>query len=886
MTGFLGSIVAARRVVVLWVLCVALSVLGLAGPGAADQPFSFAATPGRLPKSVAPTHYAIELTPDLDSMTTSGVVVATIEIAQPVDRLVLNALDLTIATAAIEGEPTLTAEVALDAEAETATMTFPRALAAGTHKLRIGFTSKINRFGRGLFAIDYPTDSGRKRMIASHLEPAEARRIFPNWDEPAFKAVFELTVTVPAAFLAVSNMPIASETPVDAATKRVAFAPTPRMSSYLFALIAGELERATVKAGEVEIGVVATTGKSANAGYALDAAKRLLGYFDDYFGVPYSLPKLDLIALPGGFGGAMENWGAITFFESRLLFDPATSPPSARRGIFVLIAHEMAHQWFGNLVTMAWWNDLWLNEGFASWMQNKAAEVLHPEWRIWLGGEGKQRAMAEDARRTTKPIQRQVADESEARSAFDSITYSKGQAVIRMLEGFLGEDAFRAGIRLYMRERAYSNATTADLWAALESASGRTVAAIARGFTEQPGVPLIVAETRCIGDEQRVRLRQERFATRDPAAHPLRWQVPMLLGAPGGSLVLDGTAEIAAGKCGEPFKLNLGDVGYYRVLYDDAGLAALARGFASLSPADRVNLLADGWALMETGRVAPSRYFELVEAIAPDDDREVWEQAIRGVTRLDFLQRGRTERAAFQAYARARLRPLFDRVGWERVAGESAAKAMLRPRLIRVLGDLGDEDILAEARRRFDAFRRDPASVAPGLRASVLHFAGREADRATYDALLALGRQATNTEERVRYYTALAAARDPALAAETLALALTEELPTNLSWSVISWVAGQGEHPDLAWDFVRANFPALSARQGPAFRDYIASSLASNFAAAERASELASFAPAQATPAGRIAAARAQEQILANADFRANRLPAIDDWIRERARRP
>src|SRR5499427_6492666 len=508
------------------------------GPAVAESAFSFGATPGKLPKTVAPIHYALDLTPDLDTLTFSGSEVVDIEVMEPTARLMLNAVDMTIEAVAIEGEAA--PQITSDAAAQTVTFVFPHPIAAGRHQLGISFTGQINRFGRGLFVVDYPTAEGRKRMISSHLEPTDARRIFPSWDEPAFKASIALTVTVPQAFLAVSNMPVASEEPVGNGKKRVAFQPTPRMSSYLFVLAAGDLERATAEADGVTVGVVATRGKGEHGGYALDTAVGLLRYYNEYFGIAYPLPKLDLIAVPGGFGGAMENWGGITFFESRLLFDPTTSASDARRGIFNIIAHEMAHQWFGDLVTMAWWDNIWLNEGFASWMQAKAAEHLHPQWRTWLNGYGqKQFAMTLDARRTSHPIQQKVADHSEAQTAFDAITYNKGQAFIRMLESYLGETAFRDGIRSYMAAHAYRNTTTADLWKALEAAARKPVTKIAASFTEQEGVPLIAAETNCVGGKQQLILKQERFAVVPASAGGAdsvaqrRWQVPVAIGTPG-----------------------------------------------------------------------------------------------------------------------------------------------------------------------------------------------------------------------------------------------------------------------------------------------------------------------------------------------------------------
>jgi len=874
--------------------CLAAATLALAlalGGSAATEPvYSFAATPGKLPKTVVPSHYAIELEPNLESLTLAGSVLVDIEVHEPTAQVVLNAVSMTLAGATVDDA--VSATIALDAAAETATLTFPHPLAAGPHQLRIGFTAQINRFGRGLFFADYPTDSGRKRMIASHLEPADARRVFPCWDEPAFKATFALTVTVPRHFLAVSNMPVAREEPVTPSLKQVSFAATPKMSSYLFVLAAGELERLSAQADGIAVAVVTTAGKRAQGRFALDTAIDLLRYFNDYFGVKYPLPKLDLIAVPGGFGGAMENWGAITFFESRLLFDPAASADTARRGIFSIVAHEIAHQWFGNLVTMGWWDNLWLNEGFATWMQVKAAEHLYPQWQTWLNSnEQKQIAMSLDARRTSHPVQQPVANESEASAVFDGITYSKGQALIRMLERYLGEDVFRAGIRKYMAEHAYANTSTADLWRALQEASGKPVASVAAAFTEQAGVPLVVAQARCAGDEQRIAVRQERFSIRDPDAATQRWQVPVAIGPlrtlrPAETVLLtDEPKDIAAGRCGEPVKLNFGDIGYYRVEYDAATRAALAKSFALMSAADRVNLLADGWALVEAGRAEPASYLELVEEIGSDDSRAVWEQVIRTFSRLDHLARNRSERSALAAYARAKLRPVFDRLGWDAAGADADDGALLRARLIRILGQLGDTEILAEARRRFDAFRQDPPSLKPALRDAVTQLAGLTADRIAYDALLALARGTTNATERVRYYAAAASARDPALASETLNLTLSDELPTMLVGIVINTVASAGEHSELAWAFVQNNFAALAARQGPSFRNNFVSNFMTNFSDTARAEELAGFAPAHATSGGKIVAARAQEAIMISADLKARVLPAIDEWVKRRGAR-
>lgn len=871
-------------------LSVMLAVVIVAsGAVRAEEIFSFDATPGKLPKTVVPTQYAIELRPDAESLALPGVAVIDIDVREATARLMLNAVDIAIASVTAD-DSAERADVALDAAAEIVTFTFAKPLAAGAHRLRIEFAARINRFDRGFFFVDYPTDGGVKRLLTSKLEPADARRIFPCWDEPAFKASFALTATVPRHVLAVGNMPVMREEPIEPNLKKVIFAPTPKMSTYLFVLTIGELERITAEADGVTVGIVTTSGKAAKGQFALDSATKLLIWFNEYFGVKYPLPKLDLIAVPGGFAGAMENWGGITFFESRLLFDPTTNPDSARRGIFSIIAHEMAHQWFGDLVTMAWWDNLWLNEGFATWMATKAAEQFHPQWQSWLNGYGqKQFAMSLDARRTSHPIQQPVADESEAMIAFDAITYNKGQALIRMLENYLGEAAFRDGIRAYMTAHAYGNSTTADLWRALERSSHKPVTEIAASFTEQDGVPLILAETTCNGGAQQLSLRQDRFVVAPagtPALSPRNWQIPVVVGKVGSAssdvVLLRGSTDIPAGSCGEAIKVNLGDIGYYRVAYGPASAAALATALPQMSPIDRVSFLADSWAMVQAGRAAPASYLALVENVGIDDRRPVWDQIIAAFSTFNRLSRDRPERPALQRYISNRLRPVLDRLGWDGSGADDDENSLLRSALIRTLGELGDEAVIAEAKRRFAGFLRDPNALPAALRDSVTHVVGITADRATYDTLLTLARNSSITSERVRYYFAAASARDPMLARATLTLCLGDEVPGTIVTGMINTVAFSGERPELAWEFLQQHYDALLERQGAQFRDQFIANFMTNFSDAGRAAELAGFAPAHATSGGRVMAGRAQEVIAISADLKTRVLPAAAAWIRER----
>src|SRR6188474_987564 len=685
---------------------------------AVEKPFNFNETPGKLPKEVVPTEYAIRILPNLDNFTFAGSESVKLNVRSPVHQLVLNGLELKIEAASVDGKELPSSAIATDNEKQLLTLTLPSKLAAGDHTLTLRFTGKINEQGQGLFYMRYQEQGtgARKIMLGSQFEATDARRFFPCWDEPAFRARFQLTAVVPKNWLAVSNMPVESEHKI-AGGKEVRFAATPPMSSYLNVFVAGELESIQSRSGPTELRVIATKGKAEMGRYALEATAQILQYYNDYFGVAYPLPKLDQIALPGGFGGAMENWGGITYYESKLLFDPKSSSAETKQDIYEVLAHEMAHQWFGDLVTMAWWDNLWLNEGFATWMATKAAEQFYPQWQSWLNGYGaKQFAMALDARRTSHPIQQPIANESEAMIAFDAITYNKGQALIRMLENYLGEAAFRDGIRAYMAAHAYGNTTTADLWRALERAGHKPVTNIAASFTEQDGVPLISAETACNGDAQRLTLRQGRFVVapaRTAALPPRNWQIPVAVGkvamAQSADVVLlNGSTEVAAGSCGEAVKVNLGDIGYYRVEYGAASMAALAKALPQMTPADRVNFLADGWAMVQAGRAEPSSFLALVESVGVDDRRPVWDQIITVYSALNRLSRDRLERPALQRYISAKLRTVFDRLGWDGSGSGDDDDSLLRGSLIRTLGELGDEAIITEAKRRFAGFLSDP----------------------------------------------------------------------------------------------------------------------------------------------------------------------------------
>src|SRR5438874_6199330 len=427
-----------------------------------EKPYDFASTPGKLPKQVVPLEYSIRIVPDLNKLTFSGSETVKINASAPIRELVLNSAELEITKASVDGTQLAPDAIKLDANEELLTIALPDELPAGEHLLGLEFNGKITPKGRGLYYMPYQEQgTGAKKIaLGTQFEPSDARRFFPCWVEPSFRARFQLAAVVPENWLAVSNMPVESERKIDPPSPNagparssgasgidieVRFQPTPSMSSYLNVFVAGELDAIETKAAGTQIRVIATKGKAEWGRYALESTAQILEYYNDYFGVRYPLPKLDQIAIPGGFGGAMENWGGITYYESALLFDPKKSSASTRQRIYEVIAHETAHQWFGDLVTMAWWDNLWLNEGFASWMGSKCTAHFNPDWEVWLArniqrdparrtGIAKEVAMEGDARSTTHSIQQPVATEDEANSAFDDITYRKGQSFLRMLE--------------------------------------------------------------------------------------------------------------------------------------------------------------------------------------------------------------------------------------------------------------------------------------------------------------------------------------------------------------------------------------------------------------------------------------------------------------------
>ncbi len=800
-------------------LLLAACSLGLAGHAPAAAPFSFDSAPGRLPKNVLPLDYAIDIVPDIEALRFSGSETVLLQFRAATATVQFNSLHETLSDVRLDGKPA--SGVVSDDEQQLTTVTLSAAARAGRHRLTFRYSGTLERQPRGLYVQPYRDPRGAQAVLLStQMESTDARRMFPCWDEPAFRATFRLRTTQPAAWTAISNMPI-TRREVHGALATTTFARSPAMPSYLVEYTAGDLAGIAARAGRTQLGVWAVRGQQQAGATALANARAILADYNGYFDYPYPLPKLDSIAIPGGPSGAMENWGAITYTDQLLLLS-AASTAHDRQQVYYVQAHEMAHLWNGDLVTMGWWDDIWLNESFAEWMAMRETAQRNPDWNWWEQKDAdKETAMSADARVTSHALQRPVTDELQASLSVDpDITYSKGQAVLRMFESYAGADVFRAGIRAFIRAHAYSNATTVDLWKALDKASGADFSAMAAGWTEQAGFPLVLAAADCDSSGARsLRVSQRRFLLSGADASHSRWQVPLRIrsgtGAPPRSVLLSADGQVVeAGRCDEPLSLNADAIGFYRVAYDPATLAVNTASFGRLPDADRIALLDDEWALVESGASPLSAYLALATSMGTGLDARAWEQIVAALGRVEFAERGTPGHAAFLAYARGILQPAFEALGSDARTGEAPEVQALRRTLLQNLGAWGDEGVIAAMGRRFSAFLADHDSLSPDDQVVMLGVVALNADAARFDALHTLARSARDPSELERYYRALVGVRDPQLAAQAAQIVLSAEIPPQAIELRLSMIADLAhEHPQLSWTTFSEHADVLLAQQ-------------------------------------------------------------------------
>jgi aminopeptidase N len=870
------------------------------GKGAAGAASTAASLAGslattQLPRNVRPSHYAISLKPDAPSATFSARVVIAIDVLQPTSAITLHALDLALASASIAAGPghpvQQAAAIALDAGKQTATLSFAQPLAKGSYQLAIDYSGKIGNQAAGLFSLDYDSPAGKKRALYTQFEAADARRMVPSWDEPAFRATFALEANVPAEQMAVSNMPVVSSSAIDGGRKLVRFATSPSMSTYLLFFGLGDFERATATENGTELGVITVKGRLPQAQFVLDSSKAVLREYNDYFAHPYPLPKLDNVAAPGRsqFFGAMENWGAIMSFETVMLLDPAIATQADKQAAFSIAAHETAHQWFGNLVTMRWWDDLWLNEGFATWMAGRTTALQHPEWQTSLNRvAGRNSAIERDALATTHPVVQRVATVEEAHAAFDEITYAKGGAVINMLENYVGEDAWRAGVRSYIKAHAYGNAVSDQLWQHIERAANKPVKAIAHDFTLQPGVPLIrVSDYSCRNGKTSVALTQGEYSKDKPNKKSLSWRVPVLaktVGAADASrtVVSGGKATVTLPGCG-PVLVNAGQAGYYRTVYAPKAYAALAASFDKLAPLDQLGLMTESWALGLAGKQPASDALSLARATPVDAAPQVWGRIARIFDEVRVYARdNEATRAKLSAFAISRLAPVLARVGWEARGGESAPTAILREQLIYTLGALGDDEVMVEARRRYDAsLAGDKSALPPALRRVVLGVVARNADTRVWEQLHAAAKAEQSSIVKAELYSLLGQTIDPALAQRALELAVSGEPDATIGSGIIAAVAQ--EHSERAFDFAVANLAKVNGLVESSSRAGYFPGLANGSANPAMVDKLKAYADANLPATARSQTNTAVSRMQYRAAVIRDRMPEVDAWLDRQA---
>ena len=780
---------------------------------------------GRLPMAVVPQRYELLLTVEPDRGEFSGSVAVHVQVREPVRTLTLHALELTVPHAAVEaGGARFPARVSVDPDSETITLAPDRVVPAGPAVLTLEFAGCLNRQMRGL----YEATAGAERYAFTQFEPTDARRAFPCFDEPARKAVFRITVVAPERYLVLSNMGVALET-VDPAAgrKTVTFAETPLMSTYLVALAVAKLTPQTSLVDGTRVTIYTTVQHAALAGFAREVMEACLPRLNAYFAVRYPLPKLDLVGVPDFAAGAMENWGAIFFRESRLLVNAAQASASTLRAVANVITHEVVHQWFGNLVTMEWWDDLWLNESFATWLACKIVDDWRPDWRSWTEFvRDKQAPLGVDALSSTRPISSKVRTAAEAEEMFDALTYEKGAAVLRMLEQFLGEEAFRRGIQRYIEAHQYENASAADLWAALEAASGHPVPVIASDWFTRPGFPL-VAVSAAGPDLQTLQVDQRRFrADREAreAPEPL-WAIPLTLAFEDDEgvrhhrlLMTDARTRVSLPAHGKVrwVSANAGEIGYYRTHYDQTLRSALANAWTRLPAEERFGLLDNAWALAHKGVLPIGDFLGLVVRARGDDTRIVVEGLAGFLETLYDRVVSETARPLLGRFVHELYQPLVDSLGWDARPGEGDEPKLARVAVLWTLGSIArPAKLVHEMAERLERYWADPSALDPTLVTAVLRLCARAAGgKDRFDRYVTQYRTATTPEERDRYLQAFGDFAEPGVTPSILAFVLSADVRGQDLWKPLRGLLTNPATQSEAWSFVKANWAELRKKGG------------------------------------------------------------------------
>lgn len=781
----------------------------------------------RLSKDVMPSRYDLRIEADLDHWRFTGSERIEVTVHRPRNEVVLHADGFTLHSArALTGSKAQVATIESNAEAETASLRFAEPIPAGAATLELEFGGEIVERLRGF----YRSQKDGDRYAATQFEAADARRAFPCFDEPEFKARFALTLTIPAGTVAISNGPVQESRVLTDGRTEVRFAETPPISSYLVAYCIGPFEATPIARtpSGIPVRVWLPRGLADKGMYARDAHVRSLAQLEDYTRIPYPYAKADAIGVPDFEAGAMENPGAITYRLTAIAADPERSSTHALKGIFYTAAHELTHMWWGDLVTMAWWNDLWLNESFATFVGYKVTAELMPEWGMWRDFVATlSRPFSLDALASTHPISFEVKNAKQAGERFDVITYWKGAGVVRMIEGFLGADAFRAGVHSYLQRYRERNATADDFWRELGGASGRDVAAIANAWIKEPGHPVVHVTGRSDGGDLHLTLRQARFfadAAAAATAPAQVWPVPLVIKYGGNSGVAE-HRELLASEANEItlpggrwFFPNGGASGFYRFTMDDASLQALVtRLQEALSPHERLMLLDNQWALLKAGIASTEQYLAVLDGYRSDSDRAVVATTAGHLDTLSVHVVADAVRPQFERFVAEYCAPQFELLGWDPRPDESVDERLKRAVVIGALGGVARATpVRAEARRRLERYLIDRASLDPNLASVVVGVAARDGDGGLYERYLERKRGAkTDPEEEQRFLLALTAFELPELIQRTLDLALGNEVRAQDRTLLLAGLLGRRASRLMAWAFVREHWERLVALMDP-----------------------------------------------------------------------
>jgi puromycin-sensitive aminopeptidase len=768
----------------------------------------------RLPRSVVPRHYTITMEPDLEAFTFKGSELVDVDVVEPVEQIVINALDIVITAGELVQPATgqrraITPEY--DPDRERATLILDAVAEPGMWELSLDWTGELNDQLHGFYRSTYQGDSGEEKILATtQFESTHARRAVPCWDEPDLKATFGVTLIVDEHLTAISNQPETEREPIGDGRSKVTFKDTMVMPVYLLTFIVGELETTEpIDVDGTPLRIVHRPGQAHLTAFALEAGAHGLRYLADYYDIPYPGDKLDMIAIPDFAWGAMENLGAITFRDSDLLVDPERATQAEIERVAGVVNHELAHMWFGDLVTMRWWDGVWLNEAFATFMEVKAQDHFRPEWHSWLYyGADRNAAMEIDALTTTRSVEFPVASPEESNAMFDVLTYEKGSAVLRMLEQYLGEAVFRSGISTYLRTHAYGNTVTDDLWAALESVSGEPVGEIMHPWIYQGGLPhLHVAPT-----HDGYQISQDQF--RYLGVGDGRWKVPVLYRTADsdGRLLLDEPANVSTES---PIIVNAGGHGFYRIRYDASLLEAFEADMSSLDPAERYALVKDVWASVLAGETPVASFLDLASTLADETEPMVWNAVLPALNEIRHVASS-DDRHAFEAYIRDLTSVAANRLGWVSEPGEPERVRQWRGDMLRAMGVMGsDGETMAQAGEILEQARAEPDTVDADAAAAALSIVAAGGGMAEFESFVERFLNAETPQESNRYRRALTAIPEPEAAERTFEMVLDGTIRRQDATSTLSLLLGHRDTGVATWQRVKARWSEVVAALDP-----------------------------------------------------------------------